>query len=238
MDNNQNGISEVEVQKIAERYARRKQLPQDKLYDPLRPSVYLALQERQRAFIRCIKFAGLEPVKNRRVLEIGCGSGGNLIEFMQLGFRPENMVANELLEERAAVARHKLPAAIEVITGDASVLDLEENSFDIVLQSTVFTSILDEAFQHKLANKIWSLVKAGGGIMWYDFIFDNPRNPDVRGVPVSKIGALFPDARMKAWRVTLAPPVSRLVTKIHPGLYGVFSLCPWLRSHVLCWIQK
>jgi len=115
---------------------------------------------------------------------------------------------------------------------------MKDDSFDVVLQSTVFSSILDDDFQKKLADKIWSLAKPEGGILWYDFIFDNPKNSDVRGVPVRRIRKLFPNAKIKVWRLTLAPPLSRLLTKVHPSLYTLFNMLPILRTHVLCWIKK
>jgi len=43
--------------------------------------------------------------------------------------------------------------------GDAAEIDLAEGSFDIVYQSTVFTSILDNGFQQKLADRMWALDK-------------------------------------------------------------------------------
>ena len=117
-------------------------------------------------------------------------------------------------------------------------MKLEVSSFDIVYQSTVFSSILDLSVQNKLAAKIWSWVKPGGAVLWYDFTYDNPNNPDVKGVTLSRIRELFPEGIIHSKRVTLAPPISRRVCKIHPGLYTVFNALPLLRTHVLCWIQK
>lgn len=228
-----------EIQNILERYKRRKQLPDASIYSPLNPAVYMGQQEKERVLIHWIKWAGLVPVHDKRVLEIGCGSGANLMQLIRLGFKPENLVGNELLEERSLVAQHHLPEATRILIGDATSNDLPEKSFDVVLQSTVFSSILDDAFQQRLANRMWSLVKNGGGVLWYDFSFNNPKNPDVRGVPVRRIRELFPDAEIiKVWRLTLAPPISRLVTKIHPSLYTLFNMLPVLRTHVLCWIRK
>lgn len=227
-----------EVQKIRDRYARRQRLPEVTLYNPLNPSVYMSQQEKERALIRWINTAGLAPVQDKRVLEIGCGSGDNLLQLLRLGFQPENLVGNELLDERAITARRLLPASTQVIVKDASELDLAKNSFDVVFQSTVFTSILDKNFQQKLANHLWSLVKQGGGVLWYDFTFDNPNNPDVKGVPVRRICELFPEGSIKVWRLTLAPPLSRRLTKVHPSLYSLFNCLPFLRTHVLCWIRK
>jgi hypothetical protein len=67
-------------------------------------------------------------------------------------------------------------------------------SQDLVLQSTVFSSLLDDAFQQRLAEAMWRWLKPGGAVLWYDFTVDNPRNPDVRGVPLARVRALFPQA--------------------------------------------
>ncbi|TCS82113.1 class I SAM-dependent methyltransferase [Tepidibacillus fermentans] len=227
-----------EIERIKEAYAKRNQLARQNWYEPLNPVVYLTQQEKERKLIQLLKWAKLEPLADKKVLEIGCGSGGNLLHLIRLGFKPENLVANELLEERAFHARRTLPVVTKVMIGDASTLDMSDHSFDIVLQSTVFTSILDEEFQQKLAANIWRLVKPGGGILWYDFVYNNPNNPDVKGIPLRRIKELFPEGQIKSWRVTLAPPISRQVVKIHPALYHLFNSIPLLRTHRLCWISK
>ncbi len=77
-------------------------------------------------------------------------------------------------------------------------------SLDIVLVSTVFSSLLDDAYQQRLADAMWRWLKPGGAVLWYDFTVDNPRNADVRGVPLRRVRALFPQALMRHRRVTLA----------------------------------
>lgn len=227
-----------EIERIHQRYDRRRLLRADDLYDPLLPANCLSMQERERALIRWIRTCGLAPVQEKRVLEIGCGSGSNLLQFLRLGFTPENLVGNELLADRAAIARRRLPEAIPILVGDAAELALENGSFDVVFQSTVFTSLLDDDFQRRLADRMWALTKPGGGVLWYDFLYNNPRNPDVRGVPIQRIRQLFPDGPLRCWRLTLAPPISRRVTRLHPSLYTLFNAFPFLRTHALCWIRK
>ena len=106
------------------------------------------------------------------------------------------------------------------------------------MQSTVFSSLLDDAFQQRLADAMWRWTKPGGAVLWYDFTVNNPSNPDVRGVPLARVRELFPQGRITTRRVTLAPPLSRLVCRVHPAAYGLFNALPWLRTHVLCWIAK
>lgn len=228
----------TESENIRLRYEKRNIPKFHHLYSPLQAAVYLGMQEKERAIIRWINRFGIEPLENKRVLEIGCGSGSNLLDLIRLGFHPKNIVGNELQEERANIARNRLPAATKIILGDAADIDIPGGPFDIVLQSTVFTSILDAHFQRRLADKMWGLTKVGGGVLWYDFVYDNPRNPDVRGVPLRQVKALFPKAKIHHWRLTLAPPISRLVTRFHPSMYTLFNAFPFLRTHILCWIEK
>ncbi len=159
-------------------------------------------------------------------------------EFIRFGFSPENLIGNELLPERVEAAQKNLPVLCKVEEGDASLLNFPPENFDIIYQSVVFSSLLDDAFQEKLAQTMWQWVKPGGGILWYDFIYNNPNNNDVRGVSLSRIKELFPEAKITTKRVTLAPPISRRVTKFHPSLYTLFNLLPFLRTHVMCYIQK
>lgn len=226
----------TETQLVVERYARRSVGDR---YSMLRPEVWLGMQERQRSILRLFqKDLGWQNINDKTLLEVGCGNGSNLLEFLQFGFHPGYLSGSELLEERVIAARNGLPVTITIYSGDSTLANIPYYSQDVVFQSVVFSSLLDNDFQQMLANKMWQWVKPGGGILWYDFIFNNPSNPDVRGVPVKRVRELFPDGKMIVKHITLAPPISRRVCKIHPNLYYLFNMIPWLRTHVLIWIEK
>ncbi len=227
--------AEREADAVAERYARR--TASDR-YSMLRPDVWHTVQERQRAMLRLFARLGFNDLSALRLLEVGCGSGGNLQELLRLGFVPTNLNGSELLPERIAQARAGLPASVALFEGDATQLDLAPASFDIVFVSTVFSSLLDDAFQQRLAESMWRWVRPGGGVLWYDFTVNNPRNADVRGVPLGRVAALFPQGGLRYQRVTLAPPIARAVTRLHPALYTLFNTLPLLRTHALAWIAK
>jgi SAM-dependent methyltransferase len=220
---------------VAARYAQR---VDDGRYDPLRPEVMLARQERERALAGLFRRHLHRPLREVDALEVGCGSGDNLLELLRLGADPARLVGSELLPERVAAARARLPAATAVHAGDALALPFSVASFDLVLQVTVFTSLLDEAFQQRLAERMWHWVRPGGAVLWYDFAVDNPRNQHVRGVPMARVRALFPQATIDARWVTLAPPIGRRVAALHPALWRAFNLLPLLRTHRLAWIGK
>ena len=220
---------------VAERYARR--AASDR-YSMLRPDVWHTVQERQRAMLTLFARLGWADLAALRLLEVGCGSGANLQELLRLGFAPQRLSGAELLPERIALARAGLPATVTLFEGDATQLDLAPASFDIVFVSTVFSSLLDSAFQQRLADTMWRWVKPGGGVLWYDFTVNNPRNADVRGVPLGRVRSLFPAGRVQSQRITLAPPIARAVTRVHPAFYTLFNTVPLLRTHSLAWIAK
>lgn len=224
-----------EPDKVAQRYARRQVGDR---YSLLRPEVWQMVHERQRAMLGLFARHGITDLSALRLLEVGCGQGGNLLELLRLGFSPEHLSGIELLPERVAQARHCLPAALALYEGDALQAPIADASQDVVFVATVFSSLLDDAFQQRLADAMWRWVKPGGAVLWYDFTVDNPRNADVRGVPLRRVRALFPEGHLLARRVTLAPPLARAVAPLHPALYTFFNAVPALRTHLLAWIAK
>jgi len=224
-----------ETRAVIERYARR--TAPDR-YSPLRPEVWQGLQERQRAMLRGFVARGCNSLAGLHITEVGCGAGGNLLELLRLGATPTNLTGLELLPERHAAACQVLPTAATVWLGDATQAPIVAESQDLVLQSTVFSSLLDDNFQQRMADTMWSWLKPGAAVLWYDFTVNNPKNPDVRGVPLARVQRLFPQGRISAQRVTLAPPLARVLCRWHPRLYGVFNALPLLRTHVLAWITK
>lgn len=226
-----------EVQQVVEQYERRKRIDPGR-YSYLNYEKLLSVQERQRAFVSLLRRQGIKDLSALSILEIGCGSGGNLLELLQLGASPERLTGNELLPDRMQQAARRLPEALRLFEGDASSLEFEAGTFDIVYQSTVFTSLLDARFQERLAACMWQWLKPGGGVLWYDFVYDNPANRDVKGVSINRIRDLFPEGTISARRVTLAPPISRRICRIHPTGYHILNSIPPLRTHVLCWIGK
>jgi SAM-dependent methyltransferase len=223
-----------ELDDIAARYARR---PANDRYSLLRPEVWQMLHERQRALLQVLaKRPG--SVADWRLTEVGCGAGGNLLELLRIGLLPAHLSGIELLPERYAAARGLLPDGVALTLGNAAEAAIAAGSQDLLLQSTVFSSILSDEVQQAVAAAMWRWLKPGGALLWYDFIVDNPRNPDVRGVPIRRVRELFPDARIKWQRLTLAPPLARIVCRAHPSAYSLFNSIPWLRTHVLAVIEK
>jgi ubiquinone/menaquinone biosynthesis C-methylase UbiE len=127
----------METDKVRDRYSRREDQNKDVRYDRLDPRIFSRFKRKNALLIRWVHSCEIAPLHNKSVLEIGCGKGDNLLQLLRLGFLPENLIGNELLESRVRLARHRLPEATRILDGDASALSLPANSFDIVFQSTV-----------------------------------------------------------------------------------------------------
>lgn len=227
----------TEIEEIKSRYSRRNNITKDR-YSFLQPATILSEQEKERALVKWIKANNIFPLEDKTILEIGCGNGNNILTFLKFGFDPGNIYANELLEERFLIAKKKIPQEIQLIKGNALDIELPNNKFDIVYQSMVFSSILDKNFKKDLAAKLYNLVKPGGGILWYDFIYNNPRNPDVKGVKLNEIKELFGINPSFIKKITLAPPIARIVSKVHPFFYTLFNSMYIFRTHLLVWLKK
>ena len=162
-----------------------------------------------------LRSAGLLPLG--RVLDVGCGSGQGLADFETWGARRERLAGIDLLAERVSAATARLAGA-DLRVGDATALPWESGSFDIVAQSTMFSSILDPAMKAAVAREMARVLAPGGAIAWYDFFVDNPRNAAVRGIGRRELASLFPGFELRLRRVTLAPPLARRVAPRLPLL--------------------
>lgn len=226
-------VAPASTEAIAQAYAKR--LVADPRYHPLNPAQHQALQERERAVVHWLRRQGRTDTAALHATELGCGTGGNLLMLLGLGFQPQHLHGLELLPERAEAARQRLPSALAITAGDATQAAIARNSQDLVLAFTVFSSVLDDALQQRLALAMWQWLKPGGAALVYDFTVNNPRNPDVRGVPLRRLGALFPAGVLHSQRLTLAPPLAR---RLPAGLLPWVAALPGLQTHALSSITK
>ena len=191
------------------------------------------IQEHHRETLRLLARAGYHPLSGLRILDVGCGNGNMLRQFMQWGAAPEDLAGIELRPEPVEYACHLNPN-LDIRCGSAMALPWPDASFDLVCQHTVFTSILDTAMRRQVAAEMSRVLRRGGAVLWYDFMYDNPRNPDVRGVSAKEIRALFPGFEINLHRITLAPPIARrLPDRFLPILYPLLSAILLLRTHYL-----
>jgi ubiquinone/menaquinone biosynthesis C-methylase UbiE len=196
------------------------------------------LQQLERRLLSAIRRFGVAPLHSTKILEVGCGNGYWLREFVKWGASPENVTGVELLRSRVTLARKLCPKGVKVQHENAAQISFADASFDLVFQATVFTSILDSRLKTRVAAEMLRVLRQDGLILWYDFHVNNPRNPDVRGVKKREIANLFPGCRIKLGKITLAPPVVRLLAPHSWTLCELLEAVPWLCTHYLGVIRK
>lgn len=227
---------DVEEARIDAAYRRR--VAAAERYSSFEQGHLFMVQQLERRILATLRLHGFDPLHDRRILEVGCGSGYWLRQFIQWGARPENLVGVDLIEARVAEAQRLCPATVEIQRGNAAHLNFPDKAFDLVFQATVFTSILDRALKTQIAAEMMRVSKPGGIILWYDFRVNNPWNRDVRGVKRDEIRSLFPSCNIELRSVILAPPVvRRLAPYAWMGCY-LLEKVPWLCTHYLGVIQK
>lgn len=229
------GDSANELARICAAYSRRTDQSRYSLFDP---AYLLASKECEEKILSALDRLGCIPLENKRILEIGCGTGYWLRQFVRWGSRPDNICGIDLLPERIAEATNLCPAGITLGCQNAAQLDYSTGTFDLVFQSTVFTSILSKHMKAQIAHEMLRVLRPDGTILWYDFTLNNPWNPDVRGVPRKEIMQLFPGGRFEFHRLTLAPPIGRRIARVSTLLYRALSAIKIFDTHCLGTIHK
>lgn len=230
-------VASAETARIREAYSGRvAQMTEAGAYSPANPSHLFALQGRQRAILRRLQLEGLWPLSDMDILEVGCGSGGVLLELLSYGADPRRLHGVDLLSERLMHARTRL-SHLPLNCASGTNLPYPDHSFDLVLQFTVFSSILDQAICYTVANEMIRVLRPGGAILWYDF-WINPINKQTRGIKPDEIQGYFPKCRYSFDRITLAPPITRRLVRLTWTGAILLERMRFLNTHYLAVIRS
>jgi SAM-dependent methyltransferase len=225
-----------ETDRIRDAYARREAEGLDQRYSLDDPANAYLFARRERDLVALLRAHRLMPLAPRDIIDVGCGNGGLLRDFVRLGAAADRCTGIDLLQERIDAARAADPG-MKLSCGDATSLPYSDASFDIALQFTLLSSVLDGEMRRAIAAETMRVLRPGGVLIWYDF-FWNPGNRDVRGIRLAELRWLYPGCAIDARRVTLAPPITRLCARVSSRLCAALEAVPALRSHYLAAIQK
>ncbi len=200
-------------------------------YSLFNPSNLYILQQRLRSTLELLSSNNIKSLRDKRILEVGCGRGEVLFEYLWAGAEPAELHGTDLIQNRVRDAHTALPNSL-LTCSDGQNLPYPQQTFDLVFQYTVFSSILDTQVRSNLAREMLRVLKPTGMLVWYDFWY-NPTNPQTRGIRPEEIRSLFPGCRYKFKKITLAPPIARRVVPVSWGLAQFLEGLRFLNSHFL-----
>jgi len=200
----------VETERIKKAYEKRDLSGKNKLYSLFNPASLFINQQKEREILKSFSKLGISDLAQKKILDLGCGTGGVLRDFVRYGAMPENCFGIDLLPDRIDAAKKTSPN-IDFRCGNGEELPYEDSFFNVILCFTVFTSIFNKVMKRNIAEEMLRVLNADGIILWYDYHMNNPKNPDVRGVKKGEIQELFPGCNIHLKRITLAPPITRMV---------------------------
>jgi SAM-dependent methyltransferase len=226
-----------EANEIKQRYYRRMEKDKSTLYSFVNRSATLSFTEKFSYLTQLLyKFFGYEFVE-KFYLDVGCGTGANLLLFLMLGIPADHLAGNDIFEPSLQTARNRLPQTVKLDCGNFLDIEYTPESYDCIFLSTVLSSILDKEFQRKVMQKCYALLKPDSYLLIYDFVFNNPQNPDVKGISLPFLKQTEKWKKLTFKRVTLAPPIARRLSKF-PFLVNILTRMKVLNTHVIGFLQK
>lgn len=234
---NDSNAAKSESLRIKAEYERREIEIEPDLYAPWQPAEILLISERKRVAALMLKSLDRFPSVGSRCLEIGYGKLGWLADVLSWGIDETDLHGIEFDAVRAARAQKALPQA-DLKVGDATQLPWRNDYFNLVVASTVYSSILDQSVREMISKEISRVVSPDGVVILYDMAVGNPQNNSLRAVKYDEVRTMFPDFKCYFRSVTLAPPIARAIAKRSWTLAVLLSSLPFLRTHFVAILVK
>jgi ubiquinone/menaquinone biosynthesis C-methylase UbiE len=176
------------------------------------------------------------------LLDVGCGSAGNLYHYLRLGFGQHNITGIEIRAAQIAEARAAYPNT-RFVHGDATRMHFESGAFDMVSESTMFVSLTSDSVRAAIASEMLRVCRPGGYVVLIDWRTPWPGNSHYKAVTMREVRRLFHlgvSADLVARRAgALIPPIGRAISRHAWPLYFLLSsLMPALVGQVVYVIRK
>lgn len=197
----------------------------------------LMVQERERFMSRLFRTHGIESLEGFRALEAGCSTGYNLRLLVQWGASPGGLAGIDIDPAAAKYSAEHSPE-IRIHAGSADRIPEPDQSFDLAMAFTLFSSVADEDVAHGIARELFRVTRPGGLIVVYDMRRRSPRNPGVHTIGEDDIRRWFPKCPLRTRSITLALPLARFAGRYAPMLYGPLAAIPPLRTHMMYVLRR
>jgi ubiquinone/menaquinone biosynthesis C-methylase UbiE len=183
-----------------------------------------------------LQLAGSEFEGTSAILDAGCGRGWWLRALIEAGVEPGRLHGIDIQPERVTAARETAPGA-EVQVGDARNLRVPDESFAVVLQLTLLSSLGSHRAIREALGEGMRVLAPGGMLLVYEPRVPNPLNRHtllLRDDDLDAVG-LAPRQQLS---LTLVPALARRLGRRTEDRYQRLSRLPFLRTHRLIAYRK
>ena len=157
-----------------------------------------------------------------RVLDVGCGTGASLLQFIRLGFLPANLTGIDTSQDRIQIAQATLPG-VSFRVDDASHLSFASDNFDLVFESTMLGTLESAGLIGSIAREMMRVTRPGGYIMLADWRYSRKGSGVKTAISSKLLDRIFAVGSktevVARRRGALVPPLGRRLSRIAPALY-------------------
>lgn len=221
---------ERDLEAIRSTYRRYETEGRSRLWDPTNPGYARMIRDREAALVELVRRS--LPEQGGRVLDLGAGDGSLAKVIQRAGMPIQRWVGVDLDPAALAAASAAIPWG-DFFEASADRLPFGDAAFDVVVASTLFSSLPSRGLEEGVVGEIARVLRPGGWLVWYDLRYRNPVNPSVHGLSRDDLRSLFPDWTMELDSMTLLPPLARRLGPLTGALYGPLHALPFLRSHLI-----
>lgn len=173
------------------------------------------------ANIRALRVLHLDR-STARILDVGCGSGAGLLQFLKLGFNPVRMAGVDISYERLEEAGRRLPSA-DFRCESADRMSFPDETFDVVFESTMFVLMPDDDMATRIAADMIRVTRRNKYIILVEWRYSKPRTKDYAATNNGRIARLFrvgsETSFVTAEPGALIPPIGRFLSRRLPSFY-------------------
>ena len=169
-------------------------------------------------------------------VDLGAGEG-NDVEALRRTLGTAVLLVAVDLRTSALRALRASGGAAQAVAAHASRLPFRDGSVDLILQSTMLSSVLSDERRAAILGEIRRVLRPGGLFVSLDLRLPNPRNRNIRPVGRRELRRGFDGWPCGARSLILAPPLQQ-VLRAAPRLAAAAGAIPFLRSHLLFWVRR
>lgn len=178
------------------------------------PEVLFQNFANERANIAALRSIGLDQ-STARILDVGCGSGAGLLQFVRPGFTPANLVGIDSSAARIEEGKTRLPG-LDFRAADATQIPFADGSFDLALESTMLGTLESQSLLASIAREMIRVTRKGGHIMLADWRYSREGSGVKTAITREKISELFGVGTITQVvarkRGALVPPLGQVTT--------------------------